>query len=224
MSISRTEASFAILREASASARLSVTGAEPMRFTENDIWRLPNGVVARIARVGQEDAATREVLVTWWLAENGLPAVTPLPIEQPLQAAGRPVTFWEELPAHRPGTATEHVPPIASIGEGVQPVPQRLVEPRSSGGSEHEPSLQTIQPVASPSTLRSPRRASRRSLRVWHAALPTRHPRASRTRAQQRPGRGARLEGRRLVGPCLPRARSLDRLRCRSGPPVHRPR
>ncbi|WP_231680080.1 phosphotransferase family protein, partial [Streptomyces clavuligerus] len=64
----------------------------------------PQGVVARITRPGQHQAATREITLTRWLASLGFPAVRPLPIDQPVHAAGRAATFWEELPPHRPGT------------------------------------------------------------------------------------------------------------------------
>ncbi|MDT0321899.1 phosphotransferase family protein [Streptomyces millisiae] len=107
MTSTRVEESLALLRRAAATARLPVLDAEPIRLAENDLWRLPNHVVARIARAGQDAAAAREVAVTRWLAEQGLRAVRPLPIDQPVQVGDRCVTFWEELPAHRPGSVAE---------------------------------------------------------------------------------------------------------------------
>jgi hypothetical protein len=90
----------AVLEEACALAGFDPAGAEPVRLAENEIWRLASNVIVRIARAGQWKAALREVLVARWLADNGVSAVRALPFEQPIEAGGRPVTFWVELPPH----------------------------------------------------------------------------------------------------------------------------
>ncbi|MEV4440720.1 aminoglycoside phosphotransferase family protein [Streptomyces sp. NPDC049577] len=107
----REAASRQILHAAAAQAGLDSTGTTVIRLAENDLWRLPNRVVARIARPGQHQAAAKEIAVTRWLATHRFPAVRPLPIPQPLQAGGRAVTFWEELPEHRHGT----IPQVAHL-------------------------------------------------------------------------------------------------------------
>ncbi|KND23305.1 aminoglycoside phosphotransferase family protein [Streptomyces stelliscabiei] len=99
----------AVLEEACARASFDPAGAEPVRLAENEIWRLPDQVIVRIARAGQWDAAVREVRVARWLADNELPAVRALPVEQPVEAAGRPATFWAELPRHEIGTVRDVV-------------------------------------------------------------------------------------------------------------------
>jgi hypothetical protein len=43
-------------------------------------------------------------------AEEDVPAVRPLPMDQPVLAAGRAATFWEELPPHRRSTEPELAP------------------------------------------------------------------------------------------------------------------
>ncbi|MDT0378399.1 aminoglycoside phosphotransferase family protein [Streptomyces sp. DSM 42041] len=96
-----------VLEEACRAVGLDAAGAEPLRIAENQIWRLPGRVVARIARPGQDDAAAREVRVARWLAEHEVSAVRAYPVEQPVQAGGRPVTFWEELPEHRHGAVRD---------------------------------------------------------------------------------------------------------------------
>ncbi|WP_079056140.1 aminoglycoside phosphotransferase family protein [Streptomyces caeruleatus] len=98
-----------ILEEACGAAGFNPAGAEPVRMAENEIWRLPGKVIVRIARAGQWKAAVREVRVARWLADNDVPAVRALPIEQPVEAAGRPVTFWVELPPHENGTVRDVV-------------------------------------------------------------------------------------------------------------------
>ncbi|WP_369201022.1 phosphotransferase family protein [Streptomyces sp. PU-14G] len=110
MTTTRTEASWAVLEKAAAAADLRIHGAEVIRLSENDLWRLPDDVVARVARAGQEQAAAREVAVTRWLAKEGVPAVRPLDVDQPVLALGRPTTFWEELPPHRSGSGADLAP------------------------------------------------------------------------------------------------------------------
>ncbi|GGZ95035.1 aminoglycoside phosphotransferase [Streptomyces subrutilus] len=128
----------AVLAEACHTAGIDPTGAEPIRIAENETWRLPTGVIARIARPGQLDAATRELRVARWLLDHNIPTVRPLCLPQPAQAAGRPVTFWEELPPHEHGSTTEvartlkalHALPLPAFDVGrLDPfvrIPQRL--------------------------------------------------------------------------------------------------
>ncbi|MBV6701945.1 aminoglycoside phosphotransferase family protein [Kitasatospora aureofaciens] len=101
---------------------LSATGAEPIRIGENALWRLLNGIVARISRPGQSTAARRELAVARWLHDCGVPAVRPLDhLPEPLDVDGNPVTFWHELPPHRPGRAADIAPLLHRIHE--LPVP-----------------------------------------------------------------------------------------------------
>ena len=95
-----------VLEEACALAGFDPADAEPIRIAENEIWRLPGEVIVRIARAGQWKAAVREVRVARWLADNEVPAVRALPVDQPVDASGHPVTFWVELPPHEIGTFT----------------------------------------------------------------------------------------------------------------------
>ncbi|MFI6497203.1 phosphotransferase family protein [Nonomuraea typhae] len=81
---------------------------ELIRFSENAIYRMGAGVVARICRPGQVRIAHREVLVARWLEKRDVPAVrlvTGLP--QPTVVHDQAVTWWHELPPHRPGTTLE---------------------------------------------------------------------------------------------------------------------
>lgn len=102
----------AILREACAQAGLNAMGAEPIRLGENAIFRLPGGVVARVARAGQQEAARREVAVSRWLNASGVSAVAVWgDLAQPVDVNGRSVTFWDELPPHVPGS----LPQVAAV-------------------------------------------------------------------------------------------------------------
>ncbi|MFK0194027.1 phosphotransferase enzyme family protein [Kitasatospora sp. NPDC090308] len=98
----------ALLAEACAAAGRPSTGARLIRAGENTLWRLPGGVVARIGRPGQLAVAAKELAVADWLHRHRVPAVRPLGHPAaPLAVHGRPVTFWHELPPHRPGTPVE---------------------------------------------------------------------------------------------------------------------
>ncbi|WP_416985462.1 aminoglycoside phosphotransferase family protein [Streptomyces sp. T028] len=109
----------AVLEEACAQAGFDPAGAEPVRIAENEIWRLPGEVIVRIARAGQWKAAVREVLVARWLAGHEVPAVRALPVDQPVEAAGRPVTFWAELPPHEVGTVMD----VVTLLKQLHPLP-----------------------------------------------------------------------------------------------------
>ncbi|MFF2941206.1 aminoglycoside phosphotransferase family protein [Streptomyces niveus] len=99
----------AVLQTACLSVGLDAADAEPIRLAENAIWRLPMGVVVRITQPGQSAAAKREVQVSRWLADQGVPAVRALDLQQPVAANGHPVTFWHELPPHEIGTVADVV-------------------------------------------------------------------------------------------------------------------
>lgn len=97
-----------VLEQACSTIGLDSEGAEPLRLAENQIWRLPHQrVIVRIAREGQGDAAAREVRVARWLAKENVPAVRLVDVEQPVDADGRPVTFWEELPPQEHGSVED---------------------------------------------------------------------------------------------------------------------
>ncbi|MGW1280186.1 phosphotransferase family protein [Streptomyces tsukubensis] len=131
-----TESAFAdvrfdLVRQAVLAAGLPSGEAVPIRLAENDLWRLPKGVVVRIARAGQSAAAAREVAVTRWLATQGLPAVRPLDLQQPVHVDGRAATFWEELPPHRSGTPADLAPLLRRLHDLPPPstVPLDLMDP-----------------------------------------------------------------------------------------------
>ncbi|MFD8912754.1 phosphotransferase [Streptomyces sp. NPDC059575] len=95
------------LRDACAEIGLDARGAEPVRIAENQIWRLQQGVIARIAPPDRFRSAIREIEVARWLAGQDIPVVRALRVEQPLERGGRVLTFWEELPPHRQGSTQD---------------------------------------------------------------------------------------------------------------------
>ncbi|GAA1940188.1 phosphotransferase family protein [Kitasatospora viridis] len=96
-----------VLREACSAAGFDARGAEPRRLAENETWSLASGIIVRISMAGQGTVAAREVQVARWLAEQGVRAVAPLAMDQPVVVASRPVTFWVEVPNHQHGTVSE---------------------------------------------------------------------------------------------------------------------
>ena len=97
-----------ILNLACAAVGLDPTGATVISMSENALYRLPHGIVARVTRSGQVDAAAKEVRVSRWLGSLRVPVVEALSgIEQPVAVDGRAVTFWKELPAHRHSSPAE---------------------------------------------------------------------------------------------------------------------
>ncbi|MFD8847798.1 phosphotransferase family protein [Streptomyces sp. NPDC059604] len=97
----------AVLREACAAVGLTASSMEPIRLAENEVWRLPNGVIARISPIGQQETARREIQVARWLLSMGVPAVRAIDVQQPVIAAGRPVTFWFDIGKHDQGTIAD---------------------------------------------------------------------------------------------------------------------
>lgn len=96
-----------VLEDACRKVGIPTGGAEPIRIAGNAIWRLPGGVVARIGRPNSHEIAERELAVACWLIANGVRTVRPAVTDRPVLADGRPVTFWDELPPHQPGTAAD---------------------------------------------------------------------------------------------------------------------
>ncbi|MEU1953797.1 phosphotransferase enzyme family protein [Nocardia rhamnosiphila] len=94
-----------ILHLAGRTAGVDTTAAELLHYSENAIYRLPGGLVARISRPGQQAAAQREIRVARWLEDRDIATVQAVTgIEQPVEVENRAITFWRELPPHRPGT------------------------------------------------------------------------------------------------------------------------
>lgn len=106
--ITRTHA---LLTEACHMAGLPHEGATLLRLGENAIYRLAaTPVVVRISRSSDYwSDAEKEVVVSQWLAAHKFPGAriaTDLPVLQPFEVHGHPVTVWQEIEG-KPGGADE---------------------------------------------------------------------------------------------------------------------
>ncbi|MGH3615504.1 MAG: aminoglycoside phosphotransferase family protein [Pseudonocardia sp.] len=84
----------------SACQRLGLpsTGAELIRIGSNAVFRVDGDTIARVApSLGHQENARKQIDVARWLARVGYPAVRALDVEQPVEADGRVVTFWESI-------------------------------------------------------------------------------------------------------------------------------
>ena len=97
-----------VLAAAARAAGLDATDATLIRNGSNVMYQLPGGIVARIGPQHTQDNAARQVEVSRWLASSGMAVVTALDdVAQPTMVHGRPVTWWHQLPKHRPASTRE---------------------------------------------------------------------------------------------------------------------
>lgn len=117
-----------ILEQAARSVGFPFSDADLIRSSENQIYRLPGKRVARIARVGQQVTAAREVEIANWLEDHAVPAVRALrDVRQPVVIDGHAVTFWRELSAHTPGTTVDVATAISRLHS--LPIPKTFTLP-----------------------------------------------------------------------------------------------
>jgi hypothetical protein len=97
-----------VLDRAAAQVGVPSDEAELIRDGSNVMWTLPGGVVARIGPAGSTPLARRQLSAARWLSRHGVSVVRPIPdLEQPVVVDDRPVTWWQQLPAHRPARTGE---------------------------------------------------------------------------------------------------------------------
>jgi aminoglycoside phosphotransferase (APT) family kinase protein len=92
------------LRAACAAVDLATDDAQLIRLGENALFHLVKAdMVVRIARTMNYWAdAVKEVDVARWLAGHSVPAAETFDVDQPVEADGRPATFWRFIDG-RPG-------------------------------------------------------------------------------------------------------------------------
>jgi aminoglycoside phosphotransferase (APT) family kinase protein len=125
-------------------AGLDPSGARLIRAGTNAVYRLRQPIIARVA---QEEvttaAAERQVAVARWLESKNYPAVRALHVDQPVQAGGHVVTFWESA------SEGEEYAPIGQVAELIRrlhglPAPRSLVLPELRPFDEAEERLKRL--------------------------------------------------------------------------------
>ncbi|WP_228539363.1 phosphotransferase enzyme family protein [Nocardia sp. XZ_19_385] len=97
-----------VLTKAAEISGVDVRGAELIRDGSHGVYRLAHEIVARIGQPGSIDAAQRELRISQWLNDSGIPTVeSEASRSQPIVVADRPVTWWKLIPDHRPSTPGE---------------------------------------------------------------------------------------------------------------------
>jgi len=97
-----------VLAAAGRKAGIAVEPAELLRDGSHALFTVPGGIVARVGRAASRARAHRELEVSAWLAASSVPVVEAMSgVEQPTLVDDRPVTWWRELPPHRPATPAE---------------------------------------------------------------------------------------------------------------------
>ncbi|GIG63599.1 aminoglycoside phosphotransferase [Longispora fulva] len=88
-----------------------------LRSGENTLFLLPEGIVLRVSRPGQIQAAHKELAVARWLNQSGIPAVKPKSDLATLivELDGCAITFWEQLPQHSPCSPRELATALRTI-------------------------------------------------------------------------------------------------------------
>ncbi|MEU0312967.1 phosphotransferase [Nocardioides sp. NPDC006273] len=97
-----------VLQQAASQVGLNTADARLLRNGSNAIYLLPNAeVVARIGRVSTAEDAARQVQIASWLSAHGLEANLPIDGLELVTVAGRPVSWWTPIAAHRHATPAE---------------------------------------------------------------------------------------------------------------------
>ncbi|MEV6557951.1 aminoglycoside phosphotransferase family protein [Nocardia sp. NPDC051756] len=97
-----------VLAKAAEVSGVDLRGAEVIRDGSHAIYRLADNIVARIGQPGSIDDAKRELRVSQWLNDSGIPTVeAETSLTQPVVVDDRPVTWWRLIPDHRPSTPGE---------------------------------------------------------------------------------------------------------------------
>ncbi|WP_329431227.1 aminoglycoside phosphotransferase family protein (plasmid) [Streptosporangium sp. NBC_01495] len=96
------------MRMAASLAGINADDAQLVRLGENAVFRLVGqAVVARVARSAkQRTDVQRELRLADWLAAHDIPVARPV-VPNVVEADGRLVTFWEEIPGPRASTPEE---------------------------------------------------------------------------------------------------------------------
>lgn len=114
-----------VLAAAAHTAGIDSAGATLIRDGSNVLYRLAGNTVTRIGPSGSREVAEREIGVSRWLANVGVPGVHALPdLPQPTMVGDCPVTWWQYLAKSRDGTTAELAALLRALHDA--PAPEAL--------------------------------------------------------------------------------------------------
>jgi aminoglycoside phosphotransferase (APT) family kinase protein len=89
------------VRAACAAAGLDSSSLAALHHHATAVYLLSSlDVVVRVSRGEDRQPARSAVAIATWLAEQGVPAITPALVEQPVEVEDVAVTFWRYYPQH----------------------------------------------------------------------------------------------------------------------------
>jgi hypothetical protein len=157
-----------VLAEACARVGLDDRAAQPLRVGTNALFRIDRrSVVVRIGlRPDAVRIAEKEIRVAEWLVAEGVPAVRPVAgIAQPVNVGGRPVTFWEWVPADEDRPAPRQ---LGAALRRVHALPVPLFELPYFDPLAGVDALLTSDPAVDPDALSFLRNECERLRRAYH--------------------------------------------------------
>lgn len=145
------------LTQACQQVGLPHSDAELIRIGSNAVFRVNAATIARVApSVAHRENAQKQIDVARWLRDIDYPATRALDIEQPVDAEGRVVTFWESIaPETRYASIgdvarltrrlhdldvplTLALPPLQPFGAPGEPFPELAAIPEADAQFLHE--------------------------------------------------------------------------------------
>jgi aminoglycoside phosphotransferase (APT) family kinase protein len=101
------------LTTAGQRAGIASSRAEIIRLGSNAVFRLSADTIARVApSLGDAATAAKQIAVSRWLVSVDYPVVRAIDVDQPIEADGRVVTFWESI---APDTAYAPIDQVAEL-------------------------------------------------------------------------------------------------------------
>lgn len=123
------EAAFAALTGACQQVGISADAAELIRIGSNAVYRLGDVIIRVAPSTDLLANAEKQIAVARWLDSIDYPAMRALDVPQPIEAAGRVVTFWHSVAAETKFAPIADVATLIRRLHSITSVPPSLVLP-----------------------------------------------------------------------------------------------
>ncbi|MGW1158937.1 phosphotransferase family protein [Streptomyces sp. NPDC002519] len=116
------------IRDACRALGLSARGLTPLRRHATSVYLLPqDGIVARVSPWDQREAVARSVVLTRWLAGQGLAVTETIHVPQPIECPPYTITLWAHYPQPEgPPPSPEHLGGLLRQLHSLPPPPVKL--------------------------------------------------------------------------------------------------